>query len=529
MSVKVQDTQACPRYCAALIQGVKVGQSPLWLQNRLKSIGLKPINNVVDITNFILWDQGQPLHAFDRDKIQNIQVEWAKEGEEFLSLEDRVLKLSSEDLVIKDKKSILALAGIIGAKDSSISSKTQNIVIEAAYFAPQNIRKSSRRLGIETDSSYRFTRGLDPSNTLSAMNLACSLIQQVAGGTLAKDFYDIGSVSTKSRPIFISTEEVSQRLAYEVSPEEFKKAMQSLACDVQSSSDTNKPFDAKKSGQSFKVIPPSYRHDLHLKEDLIEEFARLFAYDKIPETLPPSLIPQESHKDFTNSQKLIDFLSSSSWSQSLNYSFCDPVYFKEFIGQGKSYLEDLLYSNKSSKKTVSIKNPISQKLSLMKPLLTPDLFKNILYNYRRNNKAGQLFEFSPVFYQNQEGYQQEWNLALALWSPKVQGNPKAKEDQASESWNPHNLPNFYKMKNLVESLLQAFQISAQWEDFSCKGQPLQGQASPEESSKEDLPPASLQASSQAFSIPFLHPKQTLILKHKKQKIGLYRLFTSPVL
>ena len=468
LSVKIQDLKACPRYCAGLIQDIEIKESPDWLKKRLQSIGLKSINNVVDITNFILWDQGQPLHAFDRDKIKNIQVGPAQPGEEFLSLDNSVLKLQSEDLVIRDKDKILALAGIIGAMDSSITSQTKNIVIESAYFAPEKIRKTARRLGLETDSSYRFSRGVDPLNVLSSMKRACSLIQQAAGGKIAKDFYDINSVSKKTTAIFISADQVSERLGCSVSPNDFKNWMSNLGCKIQTDNQ-----------KGFKVTAPSYRPDLNIKEDLIEEFARLSAYDKIPEALPPAAPPKDSHKDFINSQNLIDFLSAGSWLQCINYSFCDPLYFKDFTSQ-ICYLEDLLHSsqNKKSdlyKKSFSVENPISRTLSLMKPLLSPDLFKNVLYNFRRNNKSGRLFELAPVFYQEEKDYKQELNLALALW-----GSPL-------NLWSREKIPNFYKMKSFMESLLKAFQVKS-W-------------------TWEELP------------IPFLNPKQTLVLKSQKQKIA----------
>ncbi|MCZ0933210.1 MAG: phenylalanine--tRNA ligase subunit beta, partial [Oligoflexia bacterium] len=269
LSVEVEDKQACPRYCACLIEGVKIQESPSWLKERLKSLGLKSINNVVDITNFVLWDRGQPLHAFDRDKIENIKVSLAKK-EKFLALDESELELTEEDLSIRDNKKVLALAGVIGGLDSSITAQTKNIVIESACFAPEKIRKTSRRFGLETDSSYRFARGVDAFEVKSAMDLACFLIQKEAGGRVSKDFYDLNYLEKKKPKIKISLSDLSERLGCSVSGAQFEKWMINLGCEVSSHS------------SNFEVTAPSYRSDLKIKEDLIEEFARLEGYHQIP-------------------------------------------------------------------------------------------------------------------------------------------------------------------------------------------------------------------------------------------------------
>ena len=475
LSVKVEDKQACPRYCACLIEGVKIKESPDWLKQRLKSLGLKSINNVVDITNFVLWDRGQPLHAFDRDKIESIKVAFAKK-EKLLALDESSLDLTEEDLTIRDNKSVLALAGLMGGLDSSITSDTKSIVIESACFAPEKVRKTSRRLGLETDSSYRFARGIDALETKSAMDLACYLIHKLAGGQISKDFYDLNYLDQKPSQIKISLLDISDRLGYVVSGSQFEKWMKNLGCKVRSNS------------SEFEVTAPSYRSDLKIKEDLIEEFARMEGYHKIQETLPPGLLPKDSEPEFLNSKKWIDFLSCRSWSQAVNYSFGDPDYYKEFLSKN-IYLDEIINSNlevknqssefetqklKSKKQSVSVNNPISRNLSFMKTLLTPDIVKNISYNFRRNNKVGRIFELSPIFYQQDNGYQQDLNLALGVW-----GEP-------SDLWRKEPVPNFYIIRDRLESLFEAFGKSFEWEPGA---------------------------------ISFLHPKQTLILNFQRQKIG----------
>lgn len=465
LPVEVKDSQACPRYCGRLIEGVTIKESPAWLKDRLKSLGLKSINNVVDITNFVLWDRGQPLHAFDRDKIQSLIIESSKKGEKFLALDESEKILTGEELSIRDKDRILALAGVIGGMDSSITEKTKNIFIESAYFAPEKIRKTARRLGLETDASYRFTRGIDLSAVQEAMDLACVLIQKEAGGVISKDFYDIYNQDTSPREkIQISLENLESRLAYPVKASQFQNWMKRLGCQIKSSKN------------SFSVVPPLYRLDLNIKEDLIEEFARLEGYDKVPEHLC-SLNGQIKNSDpqFLNSQKLITCLSGKAWHQAINYSFCDPEYYKEILNDNL-YLEDLIKdSGKSNKKSFSLNNPISQKLSLMKPILVPDLIKNVVSNFRHNNKFGQIFELSPIFYQEKEDYKQDLHLALARW-----GSPL-------DIWKKQEPANVYYIKSVLKSVFDTFNLKS-W-------------------------------SWKKSEIDFLHPGQSLLLTLRKQVVG----------
>ena len=566
--VEVKDSRSCPRYCGRLIEGVTVRESPLWLKNRLQSLGLKSINNVVDITNFVLWDRGQPLHAFDRDKIQTLIVDQSQKSDHLLTLDESEVTLTGEELTIRDKDKVLALAGIIGGMDSCITKETKNIFIESAFFVPEKIRRTARRFGLETDSSYRFARGIDPLAVKEAMDLACLLIQKSAGGKISEDFYDIHRELAKPAKIKISLEDLETRLGYKVSPSHFPDWMKRLGCEV------------KSQNSAFEVLAPSYRQDLKIKEDLIEEFARLEGYDKIPERFAPSIyMPKDSDSHFLNSQKLIHFLSGKGWYQAINYSFCNPSYYKEFLGD-HFYLEDLTESlqekpandtefekqptkmrdeiealqkeekqkenkieavkksadddyhiykqtdstkhyetarqkyeeikkmeyalneiKKERKNTIDkwntlndkkdqkrekekmaggkhsflVNNPISQQLSLMKPLLIPDLVKNIVSNFRRNNKFGQIFELSPVFYQEEKTYKQEFHLGLALWGSPI------------DIWNNKKTPNVYYIKSILESVFEVFRLKGYiW---------------------KPLP------------ISFLHPKQSLVLSFQNKVVG----------
>lgn len=499
LKVEVRDKQACPRYCGRLIEGVQIGESPPWLKNRLKSLELKSINNVVDITNLVLWDRGQPLHAFDRDQIQTLTVAPSQKGEKFLTLDESELVLTGEELTIRDKDRVLALAGVIGGMDSGITEKTRNIFIESAGFAPESIRRTSRRFGLETDSSYRFARGIDLTAVKEAMDFACFLIQKTAGGKISGDFYDLCSQKTHPICIRIGLQDLEDRLGYPAASFDFENWMKKLGCQV------------KGKGDNFELWPPPYRPDLKIKEDLMEEFARLEGYDKIPENLtPPAGLPKASDSQFVNSQKLIHFLSGRGLHQAVNYSFSDLKYYKEFLEE-RFFLESLserekpmeelerkitknkelhkdkrevenlrtdenkIKNNLEEKKVFFVKNPISQQLSLMKPLLIPDLVKNVLSNFRHNNKFGQIFELSPVFYQEGKDYQQSTHLALAFWGRPV------------TVWKSRETPNVYSIKSVLESLFEAFRIKGcSWTDGE---------------------------------ISFLHPGQSRILSFKNKAVG----------
>ena len=338
------------------------------------------------------------------------------------------------------------------------------------------------------------------------MEKASLLIQELAGGKISNYFYDLNEGSKQKYSISISLNDISSRLGYPVGAGSFEKRMKEIPCkfkleekkslsasssDVSSSSASPSKISLSNASSAviYKVTPPSHRSDLKIKEDLIEEFARLEGYDKIPENSPSVFFQTaESDKTFLNFQKWIQYLSSRSWLQSIHYSFCDPDYYKDFLNS-KFYLEDLMgeaplvssskqSSSHKGKTTFKINNPISQKLSLMKPLLTPDLFKTLVQNFRKNNKQGQIFELSPVFYSQGDSYEQNWHLAMALWG------------EVLDIWQNKSIPNFYKMKSELEALFQVAGLKIK---------------------TSVLEPSS--------HLPFLHPKKSLLLSCQNRKIG----------
>lgn len=431
IKVELKDSEGCPRYCGKMISGVKVGESPDWLKKSLEAVGVNSINNVVDITNYVLFEYGQPLHAFDFSEIKNqtITIEKAKEGEKFTSLDGTEVKLNGDDLLIKDGVRAVALAGVVGGQNSGVSETTKDIFLESAFFKAEGVRKTSRFHGIETDSCYRFSRGVDPEQTLNAMNRAAFLIQELAGGTVQKGHVDLYPKQLPLPEIEVETDYVSERLGFTVNEKDFENWMKRLKCNV------------SQKGKLFKVTPPSYRWDLQIQEDLVEEFARLYGYDHIGENLPVLQDEPTQHVfeyQFTN--KVSQILSGLGIYQALNYAF---------IGKGQSMAlwgsEELAQGLglKVSRQSVNLTNPLSEEMAVMRESVLPSLLKNLVHNERHGNSWGRIFEIAPTHSVNGKTFSEEKHLALVFW-----GN-------AEGLWEkPQNNQVVYQLKATVEALLQ---------------------------------------------------------------------------
>ncbi len=440
IEVEVTDTESCPRYCGRVISGVKVGPSPPWLKEALQSIGLKSINNVVDVTNYVLFEYGQPLHAFDYREINNskITVDKAGTGETFVTLDETEVKLCDQDLVIRDGQEnttrIVALAGIVGGKNSGITENTRDIFLESAFFRAEGVRRTARSQGLETDSCYRFSRGVDPAQTLNAMNRAASLIQQVAGGEIQRGSIDIHPQPLISSEISISVDYVSERLGYPVEGRDFQSWMERLGCEV------------KKSDGNFKILPPTYRWDLSIKEDLIEEYARLHGYDATPELFPCLMTEPTNHvSSFQFNHHIREVLVGLGLNESVNHAFigrdeCQKIWTSKDIPN--------VFGLKMSDSPIELVNPINEELPVMRESLLPSLLKNMVFNHHHGNHYGRLFEISPIQYQVQhqkkEGFCEQTRLSLVFWG-QVQGLWSLKKDNQV----------IYELKSVVESLLKS--------------------------------------------------------------------------
>ena len=460
IQVEVKDMTACPRYCGRVISGVEVKPSPPWLKQALESIGLNSINNVVDVTNYVLFEYGQPLHAFDYQKIKNsrITVQKARGGESFTTLDETELKLSDQDLMIWDgkKESMgpVALAGVVGGKNSGITESTFDIFLESAFFRPEGIRRTARSYGIETDSCYRFCRGVDPAQTLKAMDRATQLIQETAGGQIQKGVIDIYPQPFEPNEISISVGDISERLGLEVCEDDFEHWMKRLGCEVKktnceskeinrnSNTTTSSMENQNERTKKFKITSPSYRWDLGLKEDLIEEYARLKGYDMIPEILPPLADePAEEDPFFVFSNHLSQTLIGFGLNEAVNQAFMggdesQKIWTSKKIAAncGLKLSEDL---------PIGLTNPINEELPFMRDSLLPSLLKNMVFNHHRGNSYGKLFEISPISYEENQKFFEQNRLSLIFWGQN-QGLWASKKN--------HQV--VYELKSLMEALLK---------------------------------------------------------------------------
>ncbi len=456
ISVKVKQVQLCPRYTGRSISGVQIKRSPEWLQKKLKTVGLKSINNVVDITNYVMFDRGQPLHAFDSDLIDKnlIQVELAERKERFRTLFGDELCCDGSELVIRDGKKIVALAGIIGGENSGVTESTKNIFLESAFFNLETVRKTSRKYGLETDSSYRFTRGVDCEGVLLALNLATQMILDIAGGETTKEALDVYPQPAKPQSFKVSLNGILQRLSYDISAFEFEKLMKSLNCKCK-----------KLKNDHYEITPPLYRQDLQLEEDVLEECARLKGYDRIPETLPSmSHPPQKTENSFVLKKELKEIFSRQGCLEAVNYHFTN-----------KSFQDDLLKEGYEGEE-ILIENPLNEHFNVMRKSLLPHLFKNMLYNIRYGNHKGRLFEVGTVF----QGLEKEKShLGCSFWGQKDNLWSKESERQVIydlktvfENWFLTWNPKFFKLKEFQKGLPPCLIHPYQALEVFFKGNPI---------------------------------------------------------
>lgn len=437
--VEVKDSELCPRYCARVVKGVKVGPSPDWLRNRLESVGLSSINNVVDVTNYVMMELGQPLHAFDLASLagQKIVVQTATAGERFKTLDGTEVSLHEGELTIRDAEKIVALAGVVGGQNSGVSESTRDILIESASFQAMAVRKASRGHGIETDSAYRFSRGVDMNGAFRAMNRAAELILKVAGGEAGSNAFDTHPEPASKKKIAIRLDQVTERLGYTADEERFVGFMTRLGCQV-----------LPTSAGSYEILPPSFRFDMEQDVDLIEEYARLNGYEHIPETLPMTAKAPLAHDEKHRLQKKVhSILRGQGALQAWNYGFVGSKAFEAFVGGGEALASTGLAL---PEQFARLRNPLSDDLDIMRPALSFGLYRNLITNARYGNDQGFLYEIGSVFGQSKaEGYQESTRLALVAW-----GRPRG---LWTKTWNH---PVVFDVKAAVEALLESLRISS---------------------------------------------------------------------
>lgn len=431
-SVTIQAPDHCPRYAARLIEGIRIGPSPDWLRDRLLSIGLKPISNVVDVTNFVMMEMGQPLHAFDLDFLagERIVVRLARAGERFTTLDEKERTLDDEMLMICDAEKPVAVGGVMGGLNSEIQETTTRVLIESAYFDPISIRKTAKKLGLATDASHRFERGVDPEGTLRAIDRAAQLMLEVGGGTLVEGIVDERPKRVGPDRIDLSVSATNRLLGIDVDDSTVTDLLRSIGFEVE-------PVDADR----LSVLPPSFRVDVTRPQDLMEEVARLYGYNRIPTTSP--LMPAEAKLPSASLRlrnRIRDLMTGFGFTEAVNYSFIQPD------APDRLRLPD----GDPRRNGVAVLNPLTEDQSVMRTSLLPGLLGNMGWNRARQVRDLKLFEVGKVFIgKTGDDLPDEPQMAAGLWT----GN------RTAPIWLAKEIPcDFYDIKGVVEGLLEGLRI-----------------------------------------------------------------------
>jgi phenylalanyl-tRNA synthetase beta chain len=436
-SVTIEDPDLCPRYAARLVRGVKISPSPYWMRRRLESVGLRGINNVVDVTNYVLMELGHPLHAFDFDKLaeKRIVVRRARTGEQTMTLDEVQRQLGDDMLVIADADKPVAVAGVMGGSGTDVTDATTNVLIESAYFDPVSISKTSKALGMHTEASHRFERGTDIEGLITALNRAAQLIQELAGGEICAGIVDTYPAPRQEVEVKLRPARVNSILGTDLTAEEMEKFLTSIE------------FQVTRSGNEMSVIVPSFRPDVAREIDLIEEVARLYGYDNIPVTMPTSEAQSESEADriMNFREKVRSALVACGLTEVVNYSFHSPDAF------------DLLQLEADSKyrRALQIRNPISGNQSIMRTTLIPGLLANIQHDLSRRISDVQIFEMGRVFHPRND----DAGKMPALPEGKLPEEPELVSGAitglaGSQLWNQPTRPvDFFDVKGIVEAVL----------------------------------------------------------------------------
>lgn len=371
--VKAKD--ACPRYTARVIKGVTIGPSPLWLQRAVESAGMRSINNIVDVTNYVLVEMGHPLHAFDLDKIdqRTVVVRMAEEGEKMKTLDGMDAELQATDLLIADAKRPIALAGIMGGLESEISDSTTNVLLESAYFNPTTIRRTRKRLDKNTEASYRFERGTDAKRLVLALDRATELIHQVAGGEILKGVLDVMGQIPEPKPVWLRIERMNQSLGVSLSGREIADMLVTLGFEI-----------IRTDGERLQVGIPSHRVDVTREADVFEEVARLLGYDKIPATLPRTISRPEPFNALRRARtEITDFLVGAGFHQTILYSFTSKENLKAFGAPTNGLIHVL--------------NPLTVDQSVMRTSMIPGIVAAVKRNHNFGSLDVRLFEIGKTY------------------------------------------------------------------------------------------------------------------------------------
>ena len=376
LEVSVENTDLCPRYCARMVKNIKLAPSPEWMQRRLAASGIRPINNIVDITNYVMEEYGQPMHAYDYDLIagHKIVVKCAKDGDTFQTLDGIERKLDKNVLMINDGEKEVGIAGIMGGENSKITDDVKTMVFEAACFDGTNIRLSAKRIGLRTDASGKFDKGLDPNNAEAAINRACQLIEELGAGEVVGGMIDVYPVKREESRVAFDENKINQLLGTDISKEQMIQYFEKIELR----------YDEEKN----ELVAPTFRQDIHCLADLAEEVARFYGYANIPTTLPSGAATTGKLSEKLRIEELArEVAQFCGFSQSMTYSFESP----------KAFDKLLIPQDDKLRQTVTILNPLGEDFSVMRTLPLNGLLTSLATNYNRRNKDVRLYELATVY------------------------------------------------------------------------------------------------------------------------------------
>ncbi|SHJ60426.1 phenylalanyl-tRNA synthetase beta subunit [Clostridium amylolyticum] len=421
IQVEILDKEKCNRYMARAIKNVKIAPSPEWMQERLLAAGVRPINNIVDITNFVMIELGQPMHAFDKREINSgkIVVDTAKEGEKFTTLDEVERQLNSDMLCIKDSDKIIGLAGIMGGLDSEIKEDTTEVIFESANFNGINIRVNSKKLGLRTESSSRFEKEIHADLAEIAMDRACSLVEELQAGDIVEGTIDIYTNPVPAKEISVQWPWVNEFLGTALSAEEMKEYLDRLELKTEIQKDI------------LLIKVPSFRIDVNIKQDIAEEIARIYGYNNIPITITKTVAEKETKNLKQRTDDLvISTMISSGLYQSISYSFVSPKTLDKINAPEDSYLRN----------NIKIKNPLGEDFSIMRTTTIPSMMESLSRNYSRNIESTRLFEIGKIYL------------------------PKEREDVLPNEKNVlcvglYGRVDYYHLKGIIENLLDSLGVN----------------------------------------------------------------------
>lgn len=434
IDIDVLDTDLCPRYTARIIENVKIGPSPLWLRHKLVCAGVRPINNIVDITNFVMLEMGQPLHAFDYDSLdeKKIIVRKANKDEKIVSLDGVERSLEEDMLLISDSKKGIAIAGVMGGENTEVEDGTTTVLLESAYFNPHTVRRTSTRLGLRSESSIRFEKGINIETVNMALDRAAELMEQLAEGKVLKGYIDKYADVKERTHVKLRLAKVNKVLGTDLTDSQIKDILESLNFVILDKDDTSVTFE----------VPP-YRPDVTIEEDLIEEVVRCFGYDNIPVTLPyGNTNPGGKTEDQKFRDNIIDSLVDLGLHEVINFSFINNDNFDKL----------LLAEEDERREVVKIMNPLSEEQGVMRTTILPSLLNTIKRNVNRRNEDLGLFELGKVYYP--KGFPKESDLPVEEWVLGIALRGKLTSDWQDKGEEV----DFYYLKGIVDYLFEKLNI-----------------------------------------------------------------------